>query len=334
MLALRQKGVYVALACKDNAKIKKKAIEKNIEIFILPFKGNIDFKTLFSLIKIIKAHSFDIVNTHSGKDTWVGGFAAKVSGAKFIRTRHLSNLINQSRLNFINSLANYIFTTGEVVKQDMMKNNRINPAKIKSIPTGIDQNIFNPILFTKKQTDEINIGIVAVLRQFKRHDIFIKMAKIIKNKYSNKKINFLIAGDGPQKENIIRYIDKANMTNDIKLLGHIDNVAQFLNNIDIFTLTSDSKEGVPQSVMQALMMQKAVIATNVGGTVDLLKDENFILIEPDSIDILVEKISLLIDDVELREKYQTQSRDFIIKNFSKNAMADNIFDIYEELLKS
>jgi len=341
MIALREKGVELFLACRKDAQIEKKAIENGFKVFTLPFRGNTDFKTLFGLMKIIKDNTIDIVNTHSGKDTWVGGLAAKLAGVKFIRTRHLSNPIRSSRLNFINELADYIFTTGESIRDDMIKNNRINPNRIISIPTGIDEALFNPEKFDKKECrdrfdikdDEIVIGIVAVLRQFKRHDIFIKMAKIIKDKYQNKKINFLIAGDGPQKENIIKYIDEVNMSNDIKLLGHIDNVAQFLNNIDIFTLTSD-KEGVPQSVMQALMMQKAVIATNVGGTVDLLKDDNFILIEPNNVDILVEKISLLIDDVKLRQKYQTQSRNFVVDNFSKKAMANNIFDIYEELLKS
>jgi len=139
MIAVREQGVEVFLACRDHAIIKQKALDNNIEVFTLPFRGNADFKTLFSIKNIIKSNQIDIVNTHSGKDTWVGGLAAKLAGVKFIRTRHLSNPINPSRTNFINELADYIFTTGETVRADMINNNRIKPEKIQSIPTLIDK---------------------------------------------------------------------------------------------------------------------------------------------------------------------------------------------------
>jgi len=195
MIAVREEGVDVFLACRDDTVIKKKALENNIKVFTLPFKGNSDFKTLLSLNKIIKDYSIDIVNTHSGKDTWVGGLAAKLAGIKFIRTRHLSNRISPARTNFINELADYIITTGESVRTDMIKYNRIHPHKIQSIPTGIDSSIFNPdkydIAECRKQfnlrDDDIVIGILAVLRQFKRHDLFLQMAKTIIKKYSNKR---------------------------------------------------------------------------------------------------------------------------------------------------
>jgi len=121
MIALREQGIEVFLACTNHAQIKQKALDNGIKVFLLPFRGNADFKTLFSIKKIIQENQIDIVNTHSGKDTWVGGLAAKLAGVKFIRTRHLSNPIKPSRSNFINELADYIFTTGEGVRLDMIK---------------------------------------------------------------------------------------------------------------------------------------------------------------------------------------------------------------------
>ena len=62
MIAVHEEGVDVFLACRDDAVIKKKALENNIKVFTLPFIGNVDFKTLFGLKKIIKTYSIDIVN--------------------------------------------------------------------------------------------------------------------------------------------------------------------------------------------------------------------------------------------------------------------------------
>ncbi len=338
MIAVRELGVEVFLACRNNSKIKEKAIENNIKVFVLPFKGNVDFNTMFKLIKIIKDYSIDIVNTHSGKDTWVGGIAAKLSGAKFIRTRHLSNIINPSRFNFINELADFIFTTGESVKDDMIKYNRINPNKIISIPTGIDDELFNPNKYDALKSrqffnfkpDEIVIGIVAVLRQFKRHDIFINVAKKIIDKYPNKDLKFVIVGDGPQKIKLQKLIEQFNLGNKVLMLGHITEIPTLLSALDIFLLTSDSKEGVPQSVMQAMLMKKAVISTNVGSTKDLLNNENFILVNTE--EEIFEACDLLINNQEIRNKYCENSRNYISEKFSKKVMVNKIMKIYKELI--
>jgi len=340
MIALREKGVELFLACRASAKISEKAHEQGFKVFILPFKGNTDIQTMLGLIKIIKKYKIDIVNTHSGKDTWVGGLAAKFAGAKFIRTRHLSNPIRNSRLNFINELADYIFTTGESVRTDMIENNRISPSKIMSIPTGIDETIFNVSHFKREESrisfnleDEIVIGIVAVLRQFKRHDIFIKMADKLLIKYPKKKLKFLIAGEGPQRKNIEKMIMQYGLEDKVLLLGHVKNVAMFLNAIDIFVLTSDSKEGVPQSVIQALMMEKPIVSTNAGSTGDLFYKNNFALIDAkDSLDALVKYVSKYIED-DNRLVNASQKRAYIVKHFSKVSMSNKIYAVYKELLK-
>jgi glycosyltransferase involved in cell wall biosynthesis len=332
MIAVREKGIEIFLACRDNSVIKQKAIENKIKVFTLPFRGNVDFKTMFALIKIVKEYKIDIINTHSGKDTWVGGLAAKFSGAKFIRTRHLSNKIRSSRLNFINELADFIFTTGEGVKEDMIKYNRINPEKIISVPTGIDEKIFDPKIFDRQnereklgiKKDEIAIGIVAVIRRFKRHDLFVNAAEKLLKEHSN--LKFFIVGDGPVKDDIIKSIESKNLKKSVFLLGHVDKPARILSALDIFTLTSDSKEGVPQSVMQALLMNKSVVATDVGSTRDLYESDNFKLIKPNSLDDIVTGIDFFIQN--LRE---LNTRDFIVENFSKKVMREKIIKVYKEL---
>jgi len=335
MIAVREEGVDVFLACRNDSIIKKKALEKNIKVFTLPFKGNVNFKTLFGLNKIIKAHSIDIVNTHSGKDTWVGGLAAKLAGIKFIRTRHLSNRISSARTNFINELADYIFTTGESVRADMIKYNRIKSNKIQSIPTGIDSSLFNPdnydVAECRKQfnlrDDEIAIGILAVLRQFKRHDLFLKMAKAIIEKYSNKKFVFIIAGDGPQKNSTQKIMNELNLTSHVMFLGHVDKVPELLSALDILVLSSDSKEGVPQSVMQGLFMNKSVVATNSGSTKDLLNDNNFQLVGTDSSVELVKGVSYYIDNNIIK-----LNGVLIDEKFSLKFMSRRIVGIYKHLL--
>ena len=332
MEGVREKGVDVRLACREKSRIKEEALRRGFKVYTLPFRGNLDFKTLFELIKIVKRDNIDIINTHSGKDTWVGGLAAKLSGRKFIRTRHLSNRINPSRTNFINELADFIITTGESVREDMIKYNRINPNKIISIPTGIDDELFDPLKYDKQKSREIfglnkdkyYIGILAVLRSFKRHDFFLDIANYFKD---NENIEFVIAGEGPKREEIENKIKALNLKN-VKLLGHVTKVPEFLKAIDLQLLTSDSKEGVPQSVIQGLMMQKDIIASNVGSVRDLYKDNNFLMLDNLDLNKWVEGVKKIYN----KELKFNKDRNYIVENFSKKAMVKKVLDVYKRVL--
>ena len=331
---LKEKIDFV-VAVRDNSILGEKVEKLGVKVYKLPFKGNLDITTLFSLVKIIKNEKIDIINTHSGKDTWVGGLAGKIAGIKFIRTRHLANRINPSRLNFINEIADFVITTGNKVKEDMLKFNRIKPNKIESIPTGVDEEIFDPSKYDRNvernklniNSDQIAIGVLGVLRRVKRHNDFIKAAKILNEKYDN--LKFFIAGDGPLKEQLIDFAKQENIS--INFLGHIDNVANYLSALDIFVNSSES-EGVPQAVIQALMMNKAVVATDVGSTKDLYNN-NFLLALPKNPDNLAENIEKLIVDLNLRKELSLKARNSVINEFSIKAMKNKLMSVYERVLK-
>ena len=341
MLLIQNRGVEVFLACREDSIIKQKALESNIKTFVLPFKGNADLKTIFKLRQIILRYKITLINSHSGKDTWVAGFAAKLTGIKFIRTRHLSTPINKSRFNFINEVADFIFTTGEIVRASMIDSNRINPEKIKSVPTGVDCELFDPSKFNRLEcrnilslgSDEIAIGMVSVLRKFKRHDRFIKMVRNVIDRNPKKQIKVFIAGAGPQEKNIRETISDLNLNANIEMLGHIDNVPQLLCALDIFVLSSDSGEGVSQSLMQALVMETAVIATNVGSTKDLLFDGNFVMIDVNNQKQMDDACNELLNSSNLRKKYQNKSREYVMQNFSDERMVEKITEVYDSLFR-
>lgn len=338
MIAVRDRGIELYLACREGAGIQKMAEKNNFKVFTLPFKGQFDIKTILGLRKIIKEYNIDIVNTHSGKDTWCGGLAAKLAGAKFIRTRHLGLKIGTSRLNFINELADFIFTTGETVRSNMINENRIKPEKIQSIPTGQDPEVFDPSKYDRDECrnkfniekDEIAIGYIAVLRGAKRHDNFLKTAKRLIRNYPDKKFTFIIAGGGGGKERIENLITEMSLSSHVNMLGHVDNVPEVLTALDIVVSTSEY-EGVPQSIMQALFMNKLVVTTNAGSTPDLYNGNNFLMSDPD-VDKVYENLAKAVENID-KENFLDNSRNFMIEEFSIKVLTDKIVDIYNKLLK-
>ncbi len=339
MEEMRKLGCYLALAAKEDSTILHKAREKGFATYTLPFSKKTDFKTIWSLRKILKQDSFDIINGHSSIDNWCAGLASIGSKTKYICSRHVSNKPNSSRLNFIYTLADFIIVTGENIRQAMIQGNRIPSNKIQSIPTGIDMQVFDRNQYNKNAMrekygipqDALVIGNLGVLREFKRQDIFIETALEVCQNHHN--VFFVIAGDGGMKPYLENLIKSANTEREIiRLLGYTQKPAEFLSTLDIFMLTSDSSEGVPQALMQALSMEIPSIASDIGSIADLHCIDNgkanFILTQNPTKEEFANALESLIQQPEILKP----NRKFMVENFSTLVMREKILPIYQNLL--
>ncbi len=129
-----------------------------------------------------------------------------------------------------------------------------------------------------------------------------------------------------------KLIEKKSLQECVKLLGYQEKPQYFLKALDLFVLSSDSKEGVPQSLIQALMMGLPSIATDVGSVKDLYKRDNFILVSPNSIESLNQKMIELYKDQNQRETLAKKAPSSI-KEFTQDSMANRIYKIYKMLLE-
>ena len=237
-----------------------------------------------------------------------------------MRTRHIGNKISSHPLNFVNKRADFIITTGEQIRQNFIDFNGILPSKIKSIPTGIDARIFEPSKYDKnKVRDELGIprsavcvGSMGLFREVKRLDIFLNIALSIHKTHPN--THFLLVGSGDTESFVRDFISMQEMSEFVTLLPFSPEPAKMLSAMDIFMLTSSS-EGVPQTLMQALFMQKACIATNVGSVRDLFFKDNFLLCDCDE-NQLKSALKLLLEHPQMLENLSWDKQEFVRTNFS------------------
>ncbi len=337
-LAMKALGAQVYFSCRPGSVLAEKLHAYGIETLPLPYRSNADLKTLWALVRFIKAKQINIVNTHSGKDTWVGGLAAKIAGVKFIRTRHMSLPINPARTNFINELADYVITTGESVKENMIRHNRIKPDRIESIPSGQDDSRFDPALYPRDAIraqlnipdDAVCIGNLANIRSEKRLDIFIQVALNLHQEFPH--ALFLLAGKADDKlaDTLKAFIAEHQMENYVRILGETSHPEEFLAALDVFMLTSES-EGISQSLMQAMLMGKACISTNVGGIPDLQQGNNLLLTDC-HVDQLTAALRSVLADPQKMHTLQTQARGFVAQEFSQRRMIEKLSAVYRKLL--
>ena len=172
--------------------------------------------------------------------------------------------------------------------------------KVDYVPgVGIDINRFNQkIIFNEKKLiiktkDSIFIGSIGQISKRKNHLAIIKALNFLKNP----QIHYFIAGFGELEPKILEYSKKNNLQDNIHVLGFINDIPGFLNQMDIFAFPS-LQEGLPVSLMEAMASSKAIIASKIRGNIDLLGEDYQYYIEP----LDYPNISKIINQVMIKLK--------------------------------
>ncbi|HIP84823.1 MAG TPA: glycosyltransferase family 4 protein [Methanothermococcus okinawensis] len=143
--------------------------------------------------------------------------------------------------------------------------------------------------------------------------------------------NFKFIGDGPHFKDIKEYIERKGIKN-IELLGRKDQeeVAKYLRRCSFLVLPSIS-EGLGMTVLEAMASGKCVIGSKVGGIPELILDNyNGFLFEVNNVEMLREKIELLVNNKGLRKRLGRNGKEFS-KRFSWEGAAKRLDAIYREL---
>ena len=129
-------------------------------------------------------------------------------------------------------------------------------------------------------------------------------------------VMFYWVGDGPYKDKILPELEKCNNFQWLGKLEYPGKVRQFLTEIDIYALIS-GLDMSPLTLQEAQLMEIPIIATDVGGIPELMKNNHTgYLVEKDNANDLIEKINLLLENTEKAKKMGHDGREFVIKNFS------------------
>ena len=203
---------------------------------------------------------------------------------------------------------------------NQVKEQGIPAEKIRLVSLRVDLKLFDPSLWvseTYKSGDKmgITIGYLGRLIDSKGLEDLFRAIAILK--LQNLEFNCLIFGNGPLEEKLKKTTENLEINDKIKWRGFVpySKVPEALSQIDIFVYPS-WHEGFGRSIMEALAMEKAVVATRVGGIPDLIKDNvNGFLVSPHNSQELAQKIKELVGDKELRNKFGKAGRKWVSENF-------------------
>ena len=205
------------------------------------------------------------------------------------------------------------------------------------IYNGYNEARFNNIVDheSKKEQLAINtkyvVAMVASFWQNKDWQCFIDAAKIIIERRQD--ITFLAVGKGPQWEHYNRQVrDKEREY--LRMIGRRDDVDEIYQICDLTVLTSNHGEGISNSIMESMAWGVPVIATNKGGTPEIIEDDiNGKLINEQTSDTVSCMIASLIDDPIKLAQMGKNAANTVKRKFLLHSMTEDYINLYKEICK-
>ncbi|MGH7361473.1 MAG: glycosyltransferase, partial [Candidatus Methylomirabilales bacterium] len=291
--------------------------------------------------RLLTRERVELVNTHSSVDSWVASPAARLIGVPVLRTRHLAGAVPRNPLStqVYRRLCDRVVTTGEFARRRLVAETGVPPEKVVVIPTGIDMAAFDP---DQMRGDGVRaewgiapgtplVGVVAVLRRRKGHAVLVEACLELRGAFPG--LHVVLVGDGPVRGWIAERIRDLGLEGTVRLVGHRRDIPDVLAALDVFVLPSIEPEGVPQSVVQALAMGRPVVASDVEGLTEVLRDgETGLLVPPGDPAALAAAIASLLADPGRGTALGNAGRQLVKKEFTVEAMLGRLEGLYAQML--
>ncbi len=330
----------------DEGGFYKKAREDNLPVISLGLSSSYDPRALPRLISVIKKGSFNIIHSHLSSACLYSFLASFfIRNMKLIHTTHgidteeveRSSAVTRLRYRFFISRIDKIVAVSNSTRDKYIALSRISGDKVVVVPNAIESNEWKSDVDVKRKRIELGIEdsipvFLAVGRvcEPKGYDTLLKAAGILRDR--NQIYKLLIAGDGPLWDQMIELRDALGLQTEVSFLGRRNDIAELLQVADIF-VQSSNREGMPISVIEAMICGKPIVATAVDGTCDLIRNgADGFLVPPKDPSAFAMAVIRMLDDSAIRLRFGGNARKHAHEEFTMDIMVQRLIKLYEELL--
>ena len=283
------RGHRVVVYAAPGARIAEEASRFGVPASTLPIGRKRPIGVL-SLARAFAARPVDVVNAHSSTDTWLAALACqwlrrtRRRAPVLVRTRHVSIAVpNDPATRWLYRRATArVVTTGAALREQLIHDNGLDPARVDSVPTGIDAATHAP-LSRDAARRELGlppeaplIGIVATLRSWKGHRYLVEAVPRLRHRDAW----LVIVGEGPQRAALEAQVSALALRERVLFAGQQPAIARWFAALDVFALPSYANEGVPQALLQAMFAAIPCVTTDAGAIPEIARDRETAYVVP------------------------------------------------------
>lgn len=297
---------------------------------------------VWRLIELVKAMSVDIVHAHEVKSDVITCLAAKLYPMTIVTTLHgwIGNSLKRRLLTAVDKRImgqfDRVFVVSRKIGEELAAVG-VSSSRVRLIHNAIVTERYRRMGRRGVLADVIGcqiphpvISAIGRLSPEKGHSDLIEAMAIVKA--CGHKVSLILIGDGPERQKLLRQIQALDLEDSVHLPGYINQPERLLEEIDLTVLPSKT-EGLPNAVLESLMMEVPVLATSVGGTPEIITDgETGRLVPPGSPNALAEGIMEFLANVQLWKAMAMKGKAVVEAQFDFKARTRQLEALYTELV--
>ena len=221
------------------------------------------------------------------------------------------------------------------MKQDVLEHTRVPEELVTVVPLGRDIHIFNPGLYNQRKArrrydlplERPIVGVMGRLDPQKGQEEFLRSLPLVLR--SRPKVYYVIAGDETKgeegyKQYLVNLSNELGIADSVRFLPFTEDVPEFMAALDVFVMPSYS-ETFGLVLIEAMAMEKPVVATSTGGVPEIVKDrQDGLLIPPRDEKAVADAVLLLLKDAALRNSLSKHARIDALEHFDASHCVDQL----------
>ena len=318
-------------------------------LFILDYEGFLKWNILEvvkKLRRLIAEKEIQIIQTFFEDSIFITWLSTKFNKRRLVllSSRRDMGLDRQNMIwyhklfaimrPFVNKDYDGIVANSQRIKEFVIKREKAIPERIEVVYNGVDIPEKSPSMpcILRQYSADIRIAIVASLVPVKRHDLLIKAIALLCRKIDKHKIQVIVLGTGQERANIIQLAKQLNVHDVFVFFGAVENVSDYLQFTDIGVLCSD-REGLSNAILEYMASGLPVVTTAVGGSVELVSEDNGMCVPAGDPVALADALHKLIVDKHKREQMGSVSRKKAIELFSWQESLYHLEAYYKRMIE-
>jgi glycosyltransferase involved in cell wall biosynthesis len=341
--ALDSERAKVSVLVFSEGELVEKLRSTGIQADVLRRRARFDPVLLFQMWRFFRLHSFDVVHGHPER---IACLAAKLAGVPAVlMTYHVlgSQASDSIEPNWLwlaleklrTLVVDFTITVSELDAHVLIERFRRKPEKVRFIANGIAP---SPIPANEKEKicREFGLGpagpllcTVARLSRQKGLDFLIRGMREIVRAFPDAAL--LIVGEGELEGELKNLTSELGLASHVIFTGYREDVLGLIASSDLFVLPS-LREGMPYSLLEAMLVSKPVVTTTVSSHV-VSDGQTGIVIPPADSTALAQAIIKILGTPELGSRMGRLGRERLEAHFSAEKMAEETFEVYNSILK-
>jgi glycosyltransferase involved in cell wall biosynthesis len=294
--------------------------------------------------RLLRDRSIDILHTHGSQDTWAGAAARTLTGrpAIFLATRHNTKRIRFNAANrwlYGKALDHLVLAAGGIREQlrPFLDAGLVGEERLSVVHSAYRTDRFVEGIAGHDGADALGVagrrpllGVMARLARDKGHTHLFAAMESIRARHPGALL--LVAGMGPDEKELREEVDARGLGGSVRFLGFRDDIPEITSLLDVAVLPSVGCDASSASIKEAMAMGCPVVATDIGGAREILRDgETGRIVAPGDPQALASAILALLDDPAASRAMGEAARSDVRARFSPERLGDGIAAVYERL---